>query len=258
MPKSQYDAIVPNIGGTNFTGYYKEGFNMKLSDGITVINVWKPERCPYYNGEVYKDAMIEISGNSKNYFTYQDMQKLNVAIEEAIDYLNKEKENLIDREKIGTYEHINVELPEKKKTCALKYAELQIGGIYLDDKKKKWIFLGEGTLLENGSQENRTNNGYEFSTYMYMEYPDEEFTIVDTNNFNTKFWPHPDTYASKKRFFEKVGQLPVNSHEPIIINCGSAKFECCHGIRPKSYRERITTVNIGNEYENMFHGGRSL
>lgn len=76
MIKSQYDAIIVDIGGSGFNGYYTEGVNMKLSDGITVINIWKPGRCRYYGGEVYKDAIIELSGNSRNKFTYSDMKKL--------------------------------------------------------------------------------------------------------------------------------------------------------------------------------------
>lgn len=76
MIKSQYDAIITNIAGSNFTGYYTQGVNMKLSDGITVINIYKPGACPYGNeGEVFKDAMIEISGNATNRFTYAGIKK---------------------------------------------------------------------------------------------------------------------------------------------------------------------------------------
>lgn len=76
MLSSQYDAIITNIAGSGFNGYYKKGINIKLSDNTTVINIWKPERCPYDNGEVYKDAIIEFSGNATNRFTYSDMKKL--------------------------------------------------------------------------------------------------------------------------------------------------------------------------------------
>ena len=92
MAISQYDAVLVDIENTGFTGYYTKGSNLKLSDGITVVNVWKPGKCPYYDDEVYKDAIIQFSGNAKNAFTYQDMQKINHIIELAIDYLNKENE----------------------------------------------------------------------------------------------------------------------------------------------------------------------
>ncbi len=49
MLSSQYDAIITNIAGSGFNGYYKKGITIKLSDNTTVINIWKPERCPYYN-----------------------------------------------------------------------------------------------------------------------------------------------------------------------------------------------------------------
>ncbi len=244
MLKSQYDAIITNIGGSGFHGYYTRGVNMKLSDGVTVINIWKPERCPYYSGEVYKDAIIEMSGNSTNRFTYSDIKKINQAIEEAIDFLNKENENLIDREKEGTYEHVKVEQQPKKKTAAIKYADLEIGGVYLDEKKKKWIFLGQGTLLENGSQENRSNDGIRYSEYMYMEYPEEQLEPTGVNQFKLGYFPHPDTYASKKRFFEKVSQLPIDSNLPVSFICGSTVFQCCHGMKPKSYREQMGGMKI--------------
>ena len=89
MPSSQYDAIITNIGGSRLNGYYTRGVNMKLSDGLTVINIWKPERCPCDEGKVYKDAIIEISGNATNRFTYSDMKKIGHAIEVAIDFLNR-------------------------------------------------------------------------------------------------------------------------------------------------------------------------
>ncbi len=54
---------------------------------------------------------------------------------------------------------------ELKKTSAIKYSDLEVGGVYLDDKQKKWLFLGEGTLLENGEQNNRSNDGLHFSKY---------------------------------------------------------------------------------------------
>lgn len=239
MPKSQYDAVIPNMGGSRFTGYYKKGMNLKLSDGTTVITVWKPECCPYYRGEVYKDAMIEISGNSTNIFAYQDMLKIGVAIEAAIDYLNAEKENLIDREKPVSYDHVLAPAKERKKTTAIKYADLQVGGVYLDDKKKKWIFLGKGTLLENGEQENRSNDGENYSEYMYMEFPEKPMKEIGVNTFKMDFFPYPDTYASKKRFFEKVGELPVTPDMPIIIRCGSTEYQACHGVKPKSCRELL-------------------
>ncbi len=241
MLSSQYDAIITNIAGSGFNGYYKKGINIKLSDNTTVINVWKPERCPYHNGEVYKDAIIEFSGNATNRFTYLDMKKIGQAIEEAIDYLNKENENLIDRDKEGTYERVNAKQPETKKTSAIKYADLEVGGVYLDDKKKKWLFLGEGTLLENGEQSNRSNDGFHFSEYMYMEYDEENIKQVGVNQFilNINAYPYPDTYASKKRFFEKYCQLPIDSKLPISFTRGSRIFQTCHGIKPVSYREQI-------------------
>ena len=239
MLSSQYDAIITNIAGSGFNGYYKKGINIKLSDNTTVINIWKPERCPYYNGEVYKDAIIEFSGNATNRFTYLDMKKIDQAIEAAIDFLNKENENLIDRDKDGTYEHVNAKQPETKKTSAIKYSDLEIGGVYLDDKQKKWLFLGKGTLLENGEQSNRSNDGLHFSEYIYMEYQEGKIEQIGVNQFKVSTFLHPDTYASKKRFFEKYCQLPIDSKIPISFASDSMIFQSCHGIKPVSYQEQI-------------------
>lgn len=212
MIKSQYDAIITNIAGT----------------------------CPYENeGEVFKDAMIEISGNATNRFTYAGIKKMEQAIEAAIDYLNQEKENLIDREKIGTYERIQAPTIKKKKVTAIKYADLEVGGVYLDEKRKKWIFLGKGALLEDDRCANKTNDGIHYCEYMYMEYCEEKIEQIGINEFKSdSYFPHPDSYASKKRFFEKHSQLPVNILIPITLQCGSTKFQCCHGLMPNLYKEQ--------------------
>lgn len=247
MTKSQYDAVITNIADTNFTAYYKKGVSIKLSDGVTVINIWKPGRCPYYgNGEFFTDAMIELSGNSTNRFTYSGLQKLQKAIESGIDYLNQENENLIDRDKIGTYEHSKVIQVEKKKTEALKYADLEIGGIYIDEKKKQWLFLGKGILLENGNQQNRSNDGVEHSEFIYMDYSDEvKLEETGTNEFTGQFFSHPDTYATKKRFFEKVGQLNVTQGMPITIKLGTEEYQAFDGIKPEPYREMYESKGRG-------------
>lgn len=240
MSKSQYDAVILNMGGSRFTGYYKKGINLKLSDGATVINIWKPECCPYYDGEVYKDSVIEVSGSSTNVFTYQDMLKIQIAIEAAIDYLNAEKDNLIERDKVASYEHIPAKPKDKKKTSALKFADLEIGGIYLDEKKKQWVFLGQGTLLESGRQSNRSNDGVHYTEYMYLEYFSDSIEQVEENTFKLDYhssWP--DSYASKKRFFEKIGQLDVVKGMPIIFNFGPTTYEAYPGVKPKTVYERI-------------------
>ncbi len=234
MIKSQYDAIISGVSGSNFTGYYKKGLNFKLSDSKTVITVWKPGCCSYNQEEVYKDAVIEISGNSTNVFVYQDMMKIGEIIEFAIDYLNAEKENFIDREKISTYEHIVAPVKKTQSTKAIKYADLEIGGIYLDEKKNKWIFLGKGTLFLDGVQFNRTNDGQNYSEYLYMEAPDADLEEVAINEFRGKSYPKPESYSSKKRFFEKVGNLRVTQGMPIIFHCGCEKIQTCHGLKPKS------------------------
>lgn len=245
MAISQYDAVILNMDGTGFTGYYKKNINLKLSDGVTVINVWKPGKCPYHNGEVYKEAMIQFSGNAKNNFTYQDMQRINHVIELAIDYLNKENENIIDREKESSYEHIKAEKSETKKMEAIKFDDLQVGGIYLDDKLKKWIFLGQGTIMKNGTEDNKIN-GSGWCEYMYMEYPQEELIKVADNTYksNSYFSP-PDSYASKKRFFEKFGQLDIDPSKPINIQCSIGNFQLLHGVKPKPLNER--TVQFGGK-----------
>lgn len=242
MTKTEYDAIIPNIGGTSFTAYYIKGRNIKLSDTTTVINIWKPKCCPFYNtGEVYKDAMIEFSGNNKNIFTYQDMQQLNLAIELAIDYINLENENLIDRKIETSYEHIKKEPQENKETSAIKYSDLEVGGIYLDNKDKKWLFLGKGTLFKDGDQQNRSNNN-RISEYIYLEYTDVTIEKIGENEFKTNPGKYPDTFASKKRFFKKDKQLPVIENIPITIHCGASTFLSCNGLKPSNdystYEER--------------------
>lgn len=127
------------------------------------------------------------------------------AIEAAIDYLNQEKENLIDREKIGTYERIQANTIKKKKVTAIKYADLEVGGVYLDEKRKKWIFLGKGALLEDGRCGNRTNDGVNYCEYMYMEYCEEKIEQIGINEFKAdSYFPHPDSYASKKDFSKSI------------------------------------------------------
>lgn len=74
---------------------------------------------------------------------------------------------------------------------------------------------------------------------MYMKY-EENLEQVGINQFKTDNFSHPDTYASKKRFLEKYAQLPVDPQLPITIIRGTKIYECCHGIKPTSYRERIT------------------
>lgn len=100
-------------------------------------------------------------------------------------------------------------------------------------------FLGEGTLLKNGEQSNRTKDVIHYSKYMYMEYQEEKIKQVGVNKFIIDSYPHPDTYASKKRFFEKYCQLPIDSKMPISFICDLMIFQSCHGIKPESYRERI-------------------
>ena len=79
---------------------------------------------------------------------------------------------------------------------------------------------------------------------MYMEYPEEQLEPTGVNQFKLGYFPHPDTYASKKRFFEKVSQLPIDSNLPVSFICGSTVFQCCHGMKPKSYREQMGGMKI--------------
>lgn len=238
MINSQYDAVLENIEGTGFTGYYKKGINLKLSDGTTVINIWKPGKCPSCSGEVYKDAMIQFSGHEKNNFTYQDMKKINYVIELAIDYLNKENENIIERNKQTSYESVMETSAEKKKTKAIKYADLQVGGVYLDEKRKKWIFLGQGNLKKDGNPYNRVG-----CSYLYMKYPEkEEISRISNNLFKTEeHYIKPDSYSSKKRFFEKIAQLEMNSSEPLNIQCSGVNYEinCINPVSKKEIKRYI-------------------
>ncbi len=240
MTKRQYDTIITNMGGSKFTGYYKEGINLKLTDGVTVVTIWKPERCPYYDGKVYKDAIIQLSGNATNNFTYKEFLQLQTAIESAIDYLNNEKENQIDREQEGTYDKVEAPKIEKKKTKAIRYDDLEIGGIYSDEKKKNWVFLGKGTLLKAGEQENRSNDGVRYSEYLYMPY-NEDLAEVGPNTYQTQS-EAPDTYATKKRFFEKIDSLNVTAEMPITIIKTYGEFhttyQACDGVKPKTVEEQ--------------------
>lgn len=246
MINSQYDDVIKNIEGTGFTGYYKKGINLKLSDGTTVINVWKPGKCPCCSGEVYKDAMIQFSGREKNNFTYQDMKKINYVIELAIDYLNKENKNIIDRNKQTSYDSIMETSVEKKKTKAIKYADLQVGGVYLDEKKKKWIFLGQGNLKKDGNPYNKIG-----CNYLYMKYPEkEEITKISDNTFKIEeYFTKPDSYSSKKRFFEKVAQLKMNLFEPIIMQCLDVNYEiyCMDSILKKEQMYRDSDLENKNK-----------
>ena len=217
MTIREYDAIITKFNNTRFTAYYTKGVNIKLSDGTTVINIYKPGMCPATDDKNFKDAMISISGNNTNHFHYQDLLEIQNAIEAAIDYLNKENENLIDREKGCTYEKVKRQEPPKKKTKAIRYADLEIGGIYKDNKEKEWIFLGEADLYQNNEHSNRSNNAIDYSRYIYM--PNIKDLIKTKDNWfkGESLTCTIDSYAAKKRFFEKIGQLDITPNRAITF-----------------------------------------
>lgn len=250
--KEKYDAVIPNFGGTNFTAYYIKGQNLKLSNGSTVINIWKPGQhgSVYKSGEVYKDAMFDLSGSSTLTLNYTDIKKLMEAIDMGIDYLNQENENIIDRDKEATYETTKRKPDEPKTTKAIPYKELEIGGIYLDEKEKAWVFLGEGLISQKHpvtEQEvscNRSNDGKHFCKYIYMPYYNylgAPVAEIGPNEFAGQI--SPDSYASKKRFFKKVGQLNVDVNMPII--CPYHKVYV--GINPDLYHWVIPEDIMGME-----------
>lgn len=217
MTISEFDTVITNFEDTHLTAFYKRGINLKLSDGITVINIYKPGMLKYSDQKYFKDCIIEISGNDKNRFNYQDLLKLQNAIEKGIDYLNKENENLIDRNN-SSYEVIVKEPPEKKKTKAIKYADLEIGGIYKDNKENEWIFLGEADLYVNNTKNNRGGAANGYARYIYAPY------ISGLQNLGNNWFKSEnslsctiDSYASKKRFFEKVGQLEIEPNKSITF-----------------------------------------
>ncbi len=162
-----------------------------------------------------------------------------MAIEQAINHLNCEKENKIDRTQDSNYELVEASFLEKRKTTALKYSELELGGVYTDEKGKKWIFLGKGTLLRDGNQDNRTNDGVTYSEYMYVECPDDSIQQVAINEFQIGFQATPDTYSSKKRFFNKINQLHITPEFPIVFYYENEVFKMCNGLKPLSYYERM-------------------
>lgn len=217
MTISEFDTVITNFEDTHLTAFYKRGINLKLSDGITVINIYKPGMLKYSDQKYFKDCIIEISGNDKNRFNYQDLLKLQNAIEKGIDYLNKENENLIDRNN-SSYEVIVKEPPEKKKTKAIKYADLEIGGIYKDNKENEWIFLGEADLYVNNTKNNRGGAANGYARYIYAP------NISGLQNLGNNWFKSEnslsctiDSYASKKRFFEKVGQLEIEPNKSITF-----------------------------------------
>lgn len=217
MTISEFDTVITNFEDTHLTAFYKRGINLKLSDGITVINIYKPGMLKYSDQKYFKDCIIEISGNDKNRFNYQDLLKLQNAIEKGIDYLNKENENLIDRNN-SSYEVIVKEPPEKRKTKAIKYADLEIGGIYKDNKENEWIFLGEADLYVNNTKNNRGGAANGYARYIYAP------NISGLQNLGNNWFKSEnslsctiDSYASKKRFFEKVGQLEIEPNKSITF-----------------------------------------
>ncbi len=250
MIKEKYDKIIPNIGGTKFTAYYTRGKNMKLSDGVTVINIWKPmtKEYSYRSDQVYKDAVIEISGNGTNTFTYKQYKLIDKIVEVAIDYLNAERENIIDREKDATLEPVKRETIEPTKTTkAIRYDELEIGGIYEDEKHKQWVFLGKGTLYKDGIRYNRSNDGISYSDYIYMPYEENSIENAGNNYYNLlQGFSNPDSYASKKRFFKMVGSLNVNNNDSIVINDrGFTEYIVVPGMNPKMAFAQYQENNSG-------------
>ncbi len=238
--KREYDAIIPNVAGTNFIGYYKNGINFKLSDNTTVITIWKPGECTYSKEEVFEDAIIEMSGNATNRFTYQDMKKLHAAIEYAIDYLNQEPENKIDRDKVSSYNRVPKKETKKVKTIALKQSEIQVGGIYEDNKQKLWVYLGNGTLLEDNRTCNRGDGPGKPLTLIYMEYQENALLPIGYNSFRINSQATPDTYATRKRFFKKVSELDVDNTKPIVLANEWNVYQCLDGVLPSCERVRMS------------------
>lgn len=219
MPISEFDAVITNYEGTKFTAFYKKGINLKLSDGITVINIYKPGtlKTSINSNQYYKDCIIELSGNGTNHFHYQDLLKVQNIIEKGIDFLNKENENLIDRDNCS-YETVKKEPVEKRMTSAIKYADLEIGGIYLDNKEKEWIFLGEADIYKNNRKENKGGSSNGECRYIYSPNIDG-LQNIGNNWFKSKnsLVCTIDSYASKKRFFKKIGQLEIDPTKSITF-----------------------------------------
>ena len=198
--------------------------------------------------------MFELSGNGTNRFHYQDLIKMYKAIESAIDILNKENENLIDRSKECNYDQEKQRPQEKKETKALKYKDLEIGGIYKDNKNKEWIFLGEADLYQNNRKENR-NNGYKDAESRYIYMPNiEGLEKTDENWFKSPNFLTCtiDSYASKKRFFEKIGQLEVLPNQSITFY-DNYSFYAVYGkdvVDQQSNEEKIKQLLLGKKEKN--------
>ena len=134
MYDGPYDKVIKGFAGTNFDAYYTRGEHVKLTDGAMVVDIFKPGKCNTADA-YYKDAIIKITEGDRKDMTYADFLRLNGVIELAINLLNKERFNKINRyeekEYATTHGHRAV---VKKKYRALDEKEIEVGGIYLDAK----------------------------------------------------------------------------------------------------------------------------
>lgn len=144
-----YSKIVRGIAGTRFDAYYIKGESVKLTDGVLVLTVHKPGRCST-SGGYYKNEVIELTAGGRSQMTYSDFMSLSRAVEQAIDMLNSEKRNVIDRatHKEGYSTTRKRKAIVKKPRHALSQEEVEVGGIYLDDKQNAYVYLGEDLDLD--------------------------------------------------------------------------------------------------------------
>lgn len=192
-----YTRVVHGVAGTAFDAYYTKGECVKLTDGALVITVHKPGRCSTSDG-YYKHEMIEITAGDRRQMTYADFMSLSRAVEQAIDMLNSEKKNVIDR--VSHNEGYNTTRSHKaivkKSKHAIPQEELEIGGVYVDDRQKAFVYLGEdmdldyieGPLLE-------TNNP------MKMDIPSNKIEFSD-DKFNGKISLGYNIPSNKINFLE--------------------------------------------------------
>lgn len=173
-------------------------------------------------GYTFKSPAIQISSNSTVTISFREINLINSAILRAIDILNAENDGiLIDRCFEVNYNTIRLsDIPNKVKEIHMEstYNKVQYisnsaisnKGIYEDIRGHKWVYLGEGKILVDGNVHNRVSgDGRRHSKYIYLDYDrmcqygwTQRGDIIQCKDVFIV-----DSYATKKKFISKVGEL---------------------------------------------------
>lgn len=235
-----FDKVIKGFAGTEFDAYYIRGEHVKLTNGAMVVDIYKPGKCQT-NKAYYKDSIIKITSSDREDMTYADFLRLNGAVELAINLLNKERFNKIDRDVNKNYASTRSHRAViKKRYKALDDEEIEVGGVYLDAKKTPWVYLGEevalyyidGPMLEDKEEPFRI--GYNDGHYAYLQVTDN-FNVSKGNVIVSDMPAY--VLARKKRFYGKLGSIELTPEKSIFITNGDNIYKIEHNEKERKMEE---------------------